>query len=63
MCIEKCSSKGVAVNHKLMMSYIDIQPEVMNKRAEELERQQKTLAATNTVNSLPVVEAGELPKI
>ncbi|KFM60486.1 Mitochondrial import inner membrane translocase subunit Tim9B, partial [Stegodyphus mimosarum] len=24
-CVEKCSSKSLNVNHKLMMSYIDIQ--------------------------------------
>ncbi|GBL95477.1 hypothetical protein AVEN_54090-1 [Araneus ventricosus] len=50
-CIEKCSSKGIAVNHKLMMCYIDIQPEVINKRAEELQKQQDNVNMINNNNS------------
>ncbi|GFT13317.1 zf-Tim10_DDP domain-containing protein [Nephila pilipes] len=42
-CVEKCSSKGVAVNHKLMRCYIDIQPEVISKRTEEIQKQQNQL--------------------
>ncbi|XP_015924643.1 mitochondrial import inner membrane translocase subunit Tim10 B isoform X2 [Parasteatoda tepidariorum] len=51
-CIEKCSSKGVAVNHRLMMSYMEIQPEIMNKRVEEMQKQQANIDALN--NQVPV---------
>ncbi|GFW06536.1 zf-Tim10_DDP domain-containing protein [Trichonephila clavipes] len=50
-CIEKCSSKGVAVNHKLMRCYIDIQPEVISKRTEEIQKQQNKLDSIKSTNS------------
>lgn len=50
-CIENCSSKSLGVNQKLMMTYIEVQPDIMNKRAEELQRQQNIVDALNNSNS------------
>ncbi|GIX86551.1 zf-Tim10_DDP domain-containing protein [Caerostris extrusa] len=50
-CIEKCSAKGVAVNHKLMMCYIDIQPEVINRRTAEMQKQENNLKMMNNANN------------
>ncbi|XP_054708757.1 mitochondrial import inner membrane translocase subunit Tim10 B-like [Uloborus diversus] len=42
-CIEKCTAKALGVNQRLMMAYIDIQPEIVNKRTEEIQNQQRNL--------------------
>ncbi|XP_067132632.1 mitochondrial import inner membrane translocase subunit Tim10 B [Centruroides vittatus] len=34
-CVNKCASKSIHINHKLMSIYMEVQPEIVNKRIEE----------------------------
>jgi len=61
-CVDKCASKHVNINHKMMSIYMEVQPQIVNKRNEELQQQaQQQLLAAATV-ATPVPET-DLPAI
>ncbi|XP_013790316.1 mitochondrial import inner membrane translocase subunit Tim10 B-like [Limulus polyphemus] len=33
-CVEKCAAKNININHKVMAIYMEVQPEIINKRVE-----------------------------
>ncbi|XP_057371047.1 mitochondrial import inner membrane translocase subunit Tim10 B-like [Daphnia carinata] len=37
-CVELCSNKNIRVNHKVMSVYMEVQPLIMQKRMEEMEK-------------------------
>lgn len=42
-CVDMCTKKHVSVNHKVMQVYMDIQPHLINKRIEEVNKQAAVL--------------------
>jgi import inner membrane translocase subunit TIM10B len=37
-CVEMCSNKNIRVNHKIMSLYMEVQPLIVQKRVEEMEK-------------------------
>ena len=37
-CVDICTNKHVRVNHKMMSVYMEVQPLIMQKRMEEMEK-------------------------
>ncbi|XP_032778372.2 mitochondrial import inner membrane translocase subunit Tim10 B [Daphnia magna] len=37
-CVELCSNKNIRVNHKVMSVYMEVQPLIVQKRIEEMEK-------------------------
>ncbi|KAI9565569.1 hypothetical protein GHT06_009361 [Daphnia sinensis] len=37
-CVELCSNKNIRVNHKIMSVYMEVQPLIVQKRIEEMEK-------------------------
>ncbi|KAK6639669.1 hypothetical protein RUM43_007942 [Polyplax serrata] len=40
-CVDMCTKKHVSVNHKVMQVYMEIQPQIINKKIEDANRQQQ----------------------
>jgi len=53
-CVEQCTNKNVRVNHKVMAIYMEVQPLIVQKRIEEMDRLNASAlqAQTETVNDL-----------
>jgi len=52
-CIDLCTNKHVRVNHKIMAVYMEVQPLVMQRRVEEMEK----LNPPVPIEQLPVSDA------
>lgn len=40
-CVDMCTKKHVNVNHKIMQVYVEVQPQIVNKRMEDMTKQQQ----------------------
>lgn len=44
-CVDVCTKKYVNVNHKVMQVYMEVQPQIVNRKIEEMNKQQAAMAA------------------
>ncbi|EFX79889.1 hypothetical protein DAPPUDRAFT_52086, partial [Daphnia pulex] len=48
-CVEMCSTKNIRVNHKIMSVYMEVQPLIVQKRVEEMEKLNPPPAVAETI--------------
>ncbi|EEB12345.1 mitochondrial import inner membrane translocase subunit Tim9 B, putative [Pediculus humanus corporis] len=49
-CVDMCTKKHVSVNHKVMQVYMEVQPEIINKRIEDMNKQQAAVEEAKNKN-------------
>lgn len=58
-CVDVCANKHVRVNHKMMSVYMEVQPLMMQKRMEEMEKLnppvEQPTSETPVISDTPVV--------
>lgn len=57
-CVDTCTNKHVRVNHKIMALYMEVQPIVMQRRIDEMDKL-NAAAAEQAISETPAVS--ELP--
>uniref|UniRef100_T1JAV5 Mitochondrial import inner membrane translocase subunit n=1 Tax=Strigamia maritima TaxID=126957 RepID=T1JAV5_STRMM len=61
-CVDKCASKHVNINHRMMSIYMEVQPQIVSRRIEEM-NQQNQLAVTpetGTTESIAITPNQEI---
>ena len=51
-CVDRCCNKHVRVNHKVMAVYMEVQPFIVQKRIEEMEKLNYQTPAPETMSAV-----------
>ncbi|PIO15191.1 hypothetical protein AB205_0173240, partial [Aquarana catesbeiana] len=59
-CLDSCATKLIRSNHRLMAAYVGLMPTVVQRRMEDMEKQNKEMEAI--AESKPDLSSGANPK-
>merc|ERR1711946_12858 len=60
-CVDICTNKHVRVNHKMMSVYMEVQPLIMQKRMEEMEKLNTPIEQLSPDIPIEVNNSNEIP--
>lgn len=60
-CVELCSGKNIRVNHKIMAVYMEVQPYIVQKRIEEMNKLNPVPASQEAQPATPQQEESSVP--